>query len=267
MAKSLGNFEPIFGKVNAEWDKPCSVALLPFMFHVHVFNATSIRIHVTDFHSYTFESIRSLSQLEDLKDDIGIGGNWSDFMDYLRASMNSDQVKLILDSPIHPVGHRDVPLAKFIAQKSKGMPVFSISLVGLVNSSASDAIANLSIGIFTAFQREHNLVIKEQTRAYQLTNLISAEQEKNEIIQKELDAVLNPKRRKAEISSPDKAFPFSDPLRNSDSVTLSEIISPAEKPFAKDSFTTKVSQRVVPAYRRAKVRGALVQDSDDEKDN
>ncbi|XP_042518239.1 uncharacterized protein LOC122092019 [Macadamia integrifolia] len=212
MARSLEEFEPIFGKVNAEWEKPCSVDLLPFMFHVHVFEATSIRIHVTDFHSYTFECIRSLTQLEDLKDDIGIGGNWSDFINYLRASMSSDKVKLILYSTINPVGHRDVRIAKFIAQKAKGMPVCSISLVRLVNSSANDAMANLSIELLTAFQREHNLVIREQTRAYQLSTLISAEQQKNESIQEQLDAVLNAKRQKAQKSSSDKAFPVSDPL-------------------------------------------------------
>ncbi|KAJ4967075.1 hypothetical protein NE237_018924 [Protea cynaroides] len=267
MAKSLGDFEPIFGKANAEWEKPCSLALLPFMFHVHPFDATSIRIHVTDFHSYTFEIIRSVSHLEDLKDDVGIGGNWSDFMDYLRASMISDKVKLILDGPMNPIGNRDAPLAKFVAQKSKGMPVISIALVRLVNSSASDAMANLSIGLFTAFQREHNLVVKEQARAYQLTTMLSAEQEKNESIQHQLNQVLNVKRQKAQKSSSDKAFPVSDPLRNLDSVLPSEAISPAEKPFAKDSVSTKVSQRAVPAYRRAKVRGVLLQDIDDEKDS
>lgn len=42
--------------------------------------------------------------------------------------------------------------AKLVAQKSKGMPVISISLTELVGSAASAAIMNLSLELFKAFK-------------------------------------------------------------------------------------------------------------------
>lgn len=47
--------------------------------------------------------------------------------------------------------------AKLVAQKSKGMPVISISLTELVGSAASAAIANLSLELFKAFKSIHDL--------------------------------------------------------------------------------------------------------------
>ncbi|KAJ0040978.1 hypothetical protein Pint_27374 [Pistacia integerrima] len=40
-----------------------------------------------------------------------------------------------------------------------------------------------------------------------------------------------------------------------------------DKQAAQSPISTKVANRVVPAYRRAKVRGALLQDTEDDKDN
>jgi hypothetical protein len=42
--------------------------------------------------------------------------------------------------------------AKLVAQKSKGMPLISISLTKLVDSAASEAMANLSLELFKAFK-------------------------------------------------------------------------------------------------------------------
>ncbi|KAM0979592.1 hypothetical protein ACFX13_015711 [Malus domestica] len=70
-----------------------------FMFHVH--GSTSghahLRILVTNFHSNHWEVMRSVSQLDDLRDSIGIGRSWSEFIGYLVASLKSQDIKLVLD--------------------------------------------------------------------------------------------------------------------------------------------------------------------------
>ena len=49
--------------------------------------------------------------------------------------------------------------AKLVAQKSKGMPLISISLAGLADAAAKEAVANLSLGLYKAFKNLHSLLI------------------------------------------------------------------------------------------------------------
>jgi hypothetical protein len=53
-----------------------------------------------------------------------------------------------------------VAYAKLVAQKSKGMPLISISLTKLLDNAARDAMANMSFGLFKAFKRTKNLVLQ-----------------------------------------------------------------------------------------------------------
>ena len=46
----------------------------------------------------------------------------------------------------------DAANAKFIAQKSKGMPLTQISLAKLQNTAASDAMSEISFGLFKAYK-------------------------------------------------------------------------------------------------------------------
>ncbi|KAF6167131.1 hypothetical protein GIB67_029769 [Kingdonia uniflora] len=184
MSKGFEGFECMYGQASAEWENPNNnngspPTLQPFLFHVHAIDASHIRIHVTDFHSNTFEAVRSLPQLEDLRDDIGVGGSWSEFVDYLIASMKSVDVKLLLGSPIASsklAGDNDTQFAKLIAQKSKGMPLISINLDKLTNIPANDAMSDLSLELFKAFTSKRDLVVKEQERCYHLTRSLSAEE-------------------------------------------------------------------------------------------
>lgn len=50
--------------------------------------------------------------------------------------------------------------AKLVAHKSKGMPLISIPLSRLTNSSADDAKANLSFELFKAYKGKHNDVVR-----------------------------------------------------------------------------------------------------------
>ncbi|KAA8547020.1 hypothetical protein F0562_003449 [Nyssa sinensis] len=188
-----------------------------------------------------------------MRDNIGIGGSWSEFVDYVIASIKSEDVKLVLEGQSKSNG---AAYAKLIAQKSKGMPLISVSLAKLVDIAASEAMANLSLELYKAFKCTHNLLIQEQERYYQLTEVISAEQEKNEIIQSQLDTVLHPKRHKSHKVN-DKA--------TADALSVTNLQGSPDKTTTQ-SLGSKVTNRVVPAYRRAKVRGVLLQDTEDDAD-
>ncbi|KAF7129812.1 hypothetical protein RHSIM_Rhsim10G0132500 [Rhododendron simsii] len=370
----LEDLEPIFGEAKAQWSAPNSPPLRSFLFRVYASSPSSLRVQVTDFHSNTFEVVRSIEQLEDLvrvdlqesradvarfekeelnlveqmkavetaatsvldlngnedkRDMVGIGGSWSEFIDYLFASLKSGDVKLLLEGESKSHG---APYAKLTAQKSKGLPLISISLTRLEDAAAKEAMASLSLDLFKAFKSMHNLLIHEQEQCCQLTKVISAEQEKNETIQRQLDAGLYSNRQKSQKmndkSNPGamlatgwrnlhlfivtccdgKCYPgpsvmawvqvmqihlftigeknetiqrqldaglYSNRQKsqkmndksNPGAMLATGVEESPDKLAAQNKASSKVAKRVVPAYRRAKVRGVLLQDTDDTGDN
>ncbi|XP_038997712.1 uncharacterized protein LOC120122661 isoform X2 [Hibiscus syriacus] len=253
MPAVLEEFEPIFGQPKVEWTGSNSGLgqSSEFVFYLHSPDPSHLRICVTDFRDATWESVRSVSQLDDMRDSVGIGGSWSDFIHYILASVKSEDVKLLLEAL---PDSNDTKSAKLVAQKSKGMPRISFSLTKLTASAASDAMANLSLELFKAFKGLQHLFIQEQERCLQLKIMLSAEKEKNETIQSQLE--LNSKRQKLQktMNSLDKAD-VSAPGQSS-----------PDKHAAQDPSPAKVTKRAVPARRRAKVRGVVLQDSENEKD-
>lgn len=243
------HLEPIFGQLRVEWaDMGSASPLRQFLFHIHAPDSLHLGIRVTDFHSNTWEALRSVSQLEDMQDSIGIGGTWSEFIDYLVMSIKSEDAKLVLEGHSTSEG---AAAAKLVGQKSKGMPKISIALTKLVGSGATEAIANLSLQLFKEFKGINKSYVEERERCMQLSKVVSAEKERNDSIQSQLEQYC--KRPKIQrIGSSDIAG-FSNGAQNS-----------PEKQATRDAKSTKVVNRVVPAYRRAKVRGAVLQDTEDE---
>ncbi|XP_038997735.1 uncharacterized protein LOC120122683 isoform X1 [Hibiscus syriacus] len=256
MPAVLEEFEPIFGQPKVEWTGSNSGLgqSSEFVFYLHSPDPSHLRICVTDFRDATWESVRSVSQLDDMRDSVGIGGSWSDFIHYILASVKSEDVKLLLEAL---PDSNDTKSAKLVAQKSKGMPRISFSLTKLTASAASDAMANLSLELFKAFKGLQHLFIQEQERCLQLKIMLSAEKEKNETIQSQLE--LNSKRQKLQktMNSLDKAD-VSAPGQSSP--------GKCHKHAAQDPSPAKVTKRAVPARRRAKGRGVVLQDSENEKD-
>ncbi|XP_021274375.1 uncharacterized protein LOC110409378 isoform X2 [Herrania umbratica] len=246
MPTVLEEFEPIFGEPKVEWTGSSSGSgqSSGFLFYVHSLDSSHLRIYVSDFRDTTWESVRSVLQLEDMRDSVGIGGSWSDFIHYLLASIKSEDVKLLLEAMPNS---SDTKSAKLVAQKSKGMPRISFSLTKLTGSAATDAMANLSLELFKAYKGLQSLFMQED-RYLQLTKAISAEKEKNENIQSQLE--LNSKRHKADVSNP----------------SMTNCQNSPDKQVARDPGPTKVTKRVAPVYRRAKVRGVILQDSENDKD-
>ncbi|CAA3025540.1 Hypothetical predicted protein [Olea europaea subsp. europaea] len=239
---------PIFGEVEAVWSAPSTTPLEPFLFRVHGLqnDPSGLRIIVTDFQSNTFEAIRTRHQLEDMKDNIGIGGNWSEFVDYIRASVKSEDVKLILEGQSESGGASH---AKLIAQKGKGMPRMSVSLAKLSDVVASQAMASLSMELYKEYKNVHKSLVKEQERSFNLTVVVAAEREKNESLQN----MLSRKNKSQKMDT-----------ENSDSKSASSPQDASDKQITQNQNSTKAPNRVVPAHRRAKVRGAVLVDIEDD---
>lgn len=195
------DFEAIFGEAKPEWANESR----RFLFHFDAIDPSRLRIRVTDFHSSTWEAVRSVEQLEDMRDTVGIGGSWSEFVDYVIASIKSEDVKLVL---------------------------------------------------------EENAKSDEQECSDRLAKALSAEQGKNESMQGQLE--LSSRRQKLQkTNTSDKTHIFAS-LVSSD--TFNGLQNSPDKLAAQSVGSTKVTKHVVPAYRRVKARGALLQDIED-KDN
>ncbi|EOA32253.1 hypothetical protein CARUB_v10015512mg, partial [Capsella rubella] len=112
------------------------------------------RFHVTNFVSGVWTAILSVLQLDNMRDTVGIGGSWSEFVDYIVASLNSDNVKLLMGQNSVSNG---LEIARLVSQKAKGMPRIIVPLTKMTDSSASEAMANLSLELFRAFMNKQPL--------------------------------------------------------------------------------------------------------------
>ncbi|KAM0961291.1 hypothetical protein ACFX13_021008 [Malus domestica] len=97
MSQFLGKFQEMKNRTRYLHQME-SVIFSPrqFLFHVHCSTAghAHLRIHVTDFH---WKAVCSVSQLDNLRDNIGIRRSWLEFIDYLVTSLKSQDVKLVFD--------------------------------------------------------------------------------------------------------------------------------------------------------------------------
>ncbi|XP_010461283.1 PREDICTED: uncharacterized protein LOC104742012 isoform X2 [Camelina sativa] len=153
---SFEKFEPIFGEVVPERSDPGTGLLRRCLFHVYASDSYNLTVHVTDFVSGVWTTILSVSKLDDMRDTVGIGGSWSEFVDYTVASLKSDNVKLLLLGP-NSVSN-GVEIARLVSQKAKGMPRIIVTLTKMVDSSAaSEAMANLSFELFREFKSKQHL--------------------------------------------------------------------------------------------------------------
>lgn len=249
----LDDFEPIIGEPKTEGLLSTSK---PHIMYVDAPESSKLRIVVTDFKFSTWRAVKSVIQLEDMRDNIGIGGPWSEFLEYLITSINSRDTKIVFEGQSTADGPA---YAKLIAQKSKGMPLVCFHLDKLVGGAAVEATGNVSQELFKAYKSQHELLVKEQEGRYQLTEMVAAEQAKSEILERDLNLILSSKRHKSQLRSERST---SDSLSES---TLQQTQAVGkEADVSKES--TKVINRVVPAHRRAKVRGVLLHDNDDDPD-
>ncbi|KAJ4775776.1 U2 small nuclear ribonucleoprotein auxiliary factor-like protein [Rhynchospora pubera] len=270
--KGFANFDPIFGEAKSELhEEPASSSSFrPILFQAYAIDSSRLRILASDFFSLSWDRLLTVSDLEDLRDDIGIGGSWSDFVDYLKSALSTGEVKIVL---------RDSD-AKLVAFKSKGLPRITFPLEKLEDPAVSDANATFSVSLFQAYKTKQKDCLKEQERSSQLMGLLSSEREKNEILQKQIDSLSFLSKRK--VSKPkmhDTSASTSiqlptDTVNNSDQAIPSQaqIVEPitGEKQVeaTKNSQPPKVTKRLAPVSRRARVRGvSLKSTAEDDEDN
>nr|KYP67864.1 hypothetical protein KK1_024219 [Cajanus cajan] len=140
------DFDPIFTKLKVERTSQSSS---PFFLHVYAPDSSHLVIHVTNIYD-AWEARLSLSMLEDIRDIVGIGGSWSEFADYFITSLKSQDLKLVLEADSNSDGN--VSHAKLVAQKSKGMPLITIPLTKLVDSTSMEVKLNFCSSLFDAFE-------------------------------------------------------------------------------------------------------------------
>ncbi|XP_010444322.1 PREDICTED: uncharacterized protein LOC104727029 [Camelina sativa] len=237
---SFEKFEPIFGEVVPERSDPGTGLLRRCLFHVYASDSYNLTVHVTDFVSGVWTTILSVSKLDDMRDTVGIGGSWSEFVDYTVASLKSDNVKLLLLGS-NSVSN-GVEIARLVSQKAKGMPRIILPLTKMVDSSsaASEAMANLSFELFRAFKSKQHLQGEVNSSA-------AAIDEKDK-----RDGGTDNKLERYFSGKLDVMAPSTDNQQD----------SPAKK-SAREANTAKPVKRV-PAHRRTRKRGALLQDSEEE---
>lgn len=164
MSANLEGFHPVFGEAKAELETAAPHALLPMIFFIHALNDGSLRLQITDFHANTWQAFKTLDQLEELRDEVGIGGSWHDFLSYLEAAFSSDNVRVVLGGPASSIGGYGATSAKIIAQKSKGMPRISMSLEKLADPLTSDAMGSISVELFKAFKQKSDVLMTGEGR-------------------------------------------------------------------------------------------------------
>ncbi|RLM65951.1 hypothetical protein C2845_PM16G25070 [Panicum miliaceum] len=187
MATVFGEARPENGDHDAD-DLPRR----PVLFHANAHFQGPLRVVATDLRSLAWHCSLDLDHLQDLQDDVGIGGSCSDFLDYLYSSFSSAQVKLLFPAA------QGADTAELVATKAKGLPRITISLHPVATSALKDVIADFSLALYASYKtkQEH----------------------------------------------------------------ASRVASPSKVPPA------KATKRVAHVSRRARVRGALLQDADENDD-
>jgi len=256
MAAVFGEARPENGDHDAD-----ALPRRPVLFHAHAHSQGPLRVVATDLRSLAWHCSLDLDDLQDLQDDVGIGGSCSDFLDYLYSSFSSAQVKLLFPAA------QSADTAELVATKAKGLPRITISLHPVATSALKDVIADFSLALYASYKTKQEHASREQERASQLMESLASERQKNEVMQKQLEALSFLDKRKA--TKPkvvaDQAPSVSGAPLSSDQVIVpvqqqTSVASPSKVPPA------KATKRVSHVSRRARVRGALLQDADENDD-
>ncbi|KAJ7543760.1 hypothetical protein O6H91_09G051500 [Diphasiastrum complanatum] len=266
MAGNLEAVQPLFGIATGKLEGRETSALLPFVFRFHAMDPTHLAVVTTDFHDHTWHTVRTVEQLDDLRDETGIGGSWSDFLAYLRDAFLSDNVTLWLGGPASAVGGYGATSAKVTAQKSRGTPRISMKLTKLSGSDANDAIGDIGVQICRKFQMQSMDLAAEKEHSLKLSATLEAEKATNAKLQSQVDSMgfvgkkkwRSPQYSQSVVKELDI---LSSQLPSTDLATTSTT-GPSDD-VQKLDITAKAKQarskvRVAPTSLRAKRRGTAI---------
>jgi len=255
----------VFGEAKPEKSDNQADALprRPVLFRAHSHSQGSLRVVATDLNSLAWHTSLDLDGLRDLQDDVGIAGSWSDFLDYLNSSLSSGHVRLLF-----PDAARGPDTVELVATKAKGLPRITISLDRVAASELKDVIADFSLALYESYKTKQEHASREHHQVSQLMQSLASEREKNEVMQKQLEALSFLDKRKA---TKPKLVTDQVPSVSSVPPSSDQIIVPAQQqtPVALPSKVppAKATKRLAPVSRRARVRGALLQDTEENDDD
>ncbi|KAL2654281.1 hypothetical protein R1flu_022409 [Riccia fluitans] len=189
MDETVDNFEAVYGQARGEiMGKPGVSTHLPFLFSFQSTDLLHLCLSITDFHNQTWRAEFSVDQLQEMRDEVGIGGTWNEFLVYLRAALASDNVKVIFSGPANPVDGHGPASASVVAQKVKGTPRLSLPVSQLEGSHVQDAMASISLGLFRSCHAQSSVISAEKARASVLESSLVAERARVEKLQEQIEA-------------------------------------------------------------------------------
>ncbi|KAI5071114.1 hypothetical protein GOP47_0013365, partial [Adiantum capillus-veneris] len=265
----MEGFNAVFGQAEGSLEEAVPCALLPFVFLLHSSDGKNLRFHISDFHSNTWQAVRTPELLEELRDQVGIGGSREDFLQYIRDAFSSDNVKLILGGPASSIGGHGATSARVVAQKSKGMPRISLNLEKLVGPSAEDVMGLITVELLRAYKYQSKALDAEQKSASQLKETLAKSKEEVRSLQEQVDATIYRGKRRGRVGTSQFTAEAND---GSFSLFDSRIGMTQDTSAMKTEDTKpKTSGKVVPLRskvhlahaKRAKQRGSRFVDTDD----
>lgn len=271
MSVSLQGFSPVHGKAQGSLEESIPCALLPFVFFLRSSDGKSLRLHISDFHSNTWQAIRTPELLEDLRDQVGIGGSWDDFLQYIKDAFSSENVKVILGGPASAIGGQGATSARIVAQKSKGMPRISLSLEKVSGPSSEDAMGLIAVELLEAYTNQSIALRMEQKTVIQLKESSTKAKEEMRMLQEQVDSTLFRGKRKGRVGA--SQFTTTDGINASFSQFDVKNGSTQEPSgMEADDAKSKPTGRAVPLRtkvhlahaKRAKQRGSRLADNGDD---
>ncbi|KAG0621416.1 hypothetical protein M758_3G018200 [Ceratodon purpureus] len=280
-------FEPIFGAAQGQLETATShgPAQLPFLLCLRASDSDHLVIHVTDFHANTWCANMSTEFLDDLKEDVGIGGEWEDFVRYVRAVFVSDNVKIHLRGSPSVMINEGATSATLSGQKAERSPKLRFVLTKLQGKEASDVMGSISVEMFKVFRSQAASLSSESARAIQMSTAYMQEKARADLLQEKLDALSFTKKKTRSrptlsVDDPSLAQPLA-----TQSIMVSQFATPSvfedlgtqgakaagssgqmEPPKAKPATKVGLSGprlRAAPIRRKPKRRPTVDSDDDD----
>ncbi|EFJ25812.1 hypothetical protein SELMODRAFT_413797 [Selaginella moellendorffii] len=263
--EDLELLEPVFGVASGKVEGRESSAFLPLAFRLRARDARTLDFVVSDFHDNTWEATRSIQQLEDLRDEVGIGGAWSEFVSYIGAAFSSGNVTLVLGGPASALAGRGATSGRIVALKAKGMPRVSIGLVRATD--ASDRMADIAVDACSSWRSLLKSLANEKAEAARCRMELEAEkvdsliispddlshdlsQLKTSMLEEKLDE-MNPGGKKKKANSKELAM-ASQSSSGTNQATGGEV----------ERTKAKTKRKVAPISSRSKRKGAKLEDDD-----
>ncbi|CAM6120634.1 unnamed protein product [Calypogeia fissa] len=267
-AETVEAWEALFGEAKGEVESSGITSssrsgvqgeFLPFLFSLSQKDAHHLRLSVSDFHSQTWQGDFSVQELQDIRDDVGIGEILDDLLSYLKSAFSSENVRFLLKELDQSTAGR------LVSQKVRGTPFVSLSVKSLEGSVADEAKGAIAMGNFRAFKALSSSLASEKAQVAALKGALTTEKAKAEKLHNQIDASnLSFRSRRlnrnhsplfATQQEPQEALPLP--------ATVSGALKDGTEMAVPKASGNKSRVHVAPPSRRVKQRGTVIKESTD----